>query len=323
MKRVLGFDLGYGDVKICLMMENGDILKIFKFPSMIGITKKNEFVNDSRIYEYKDYAYYVGENAMHLPSESLIDITSYKNLEYYAPLFLYHTIKLLGETPDVIITGLSKAQINNSGHFKEALMQFTVNSEDFTFKDVFVLPQGAGSKLTIDKFGGNFPQEQTEFMGNTSFVGVDIGFNTLDLFLVTDGKTSPNLFEGIEKEGVMKIATKVAIKVKELHGRNISLQEAKEIIDTGVYKLRGASHPFKEYIDEVKMTYLKELFNLIEEKYGKILDKSDFIFLSGGGSTIFKSTDDGFVKVPKSKHEFYNSMGFSLWGVNKLNASSN
>lgn len=319
-KKILALDVGYGDNKVSLFTDTGELLKIFKFPSMIGATKKNEFISDNRIYEYKDYAYYVGENASHVPSDNIVSIVEYKNLEYYAPLFLYHAIKLLGEIPDVIVTGLSKAQINNSGHFKEALMEFNVNSETFKFNEVYVLPQGAGSKLTIDKYGTNFPQEQTDFLGSTSFVGCDIGFNTLDMFLVTDGKTSANLFEGIEKEGVMKIATEIAKKVKEVHGRQISLQEAKEIIDTGIYKLRGAAYPFKDYVDDVKKEYLKNLFDLIEEKYNKILDKCDFIFLSGGGSTIFKSSEDGFVKVPKTKHEFYNSIGFGLWGVNKVNS---
>ena len=319
-KKILALDVGYGDNKVSLFTDTGELLKIFKFPSMIGATKKNEFISDNRIYEYKDYAYYVGENASHVPSDNIVSIVEYKNLEYYAPLFLYHAIKLLGEIPDVIVTGLSKAQINNSGHFKEALMEFNVNSETFKFNEVYVLPQGAGSKLTIDKYGTNFPQEQTDFLGGTSFVGCDIGFNTLDMFLVTDGKTSANLFEGIEKEGVMKIATEIAKKVKEVHGRQISLQEAKEIIDTGIYKLRGAAYPFKDYVDDVKKEYLKNLFDLIEEKYNKILDKCDFIFLSGGGSTIFKSSEDGFFKVPKTKHEFYNSIGFGLWGVNKVNS---
>jgi hypothetical protein len=319
-KKILGCDIGFGDTKVTLYSDSGELLKIFKFPSMVGATKKNEFINDNRIYDYKDYAYYVGENASHVPSDNIVSITEYKNLEYYAPLFLYHAIKLLGETPDVIVTGLSKAQINNSGHFKEALMEFNVNKETFKFDEVYVLPQGAGSKLTIDKYGTNFPQEQTDFLGSTTFVGCDAGMNTLDMFLVTDGKTSANLFEGIEKEGVMKIATEVAKKVKEVHGRQISLQEAKEIIDTGIYKLRGASYPFKDYVDDVKKEYLKNLFDLIEEKYNKILDKCDFIFLSGGGSTIFKSSEDGFVKVPKTKHEFYNAIGFGLWGVNKVNS---
>jgi len=317
MKKILGIDIGFGDVKVTFGTSEGHVEKQFKFTSTIGITKRNEHVKDSRIYDFRDHSYYVGENALHLPSENLIDITDYKNLEYYAPLFLFHALKELGCSPDVIVSGLSKAQIENSGHFKEGLMNFEVNGEAFKFDEVYILPQGAGSKLCIDKYGNNFPHPQQEFTGTTTFVGCDIGFNTLDMFLVTDGKTSPNLFEGIEREGVMKIATEIAKKVKELHGRSITLHEAKEIIDTGIYKLRGQKHPFKEYTDEVKKSYLKSLLELIENKYGKILDKCDFISLSGGGSTIFKSTDDGFIRVPKAKHEYYNSTGFFLFGLTK------
>jgi hypothetical protein len=317
MKKILAIDIGYGDVKCTYGTSDGAIEKQWKEISAIGITKRNEYVSDSRIYDYLDHAYYAGENAMHLPSDNLIDITDYKNLEYYAPLFLYHAIKKLGEKPDIIVTGLSKAQITNSGHFQDALKNFTVNGEKFEFSDVYILPQGAGSKLTIDKYGSHFPTEQDEFLGATTYVGVDIGFNTLDMFMVTDGKTSPNLFEGIEKEGVMKIATQVARKVKEVHGRSITLHEAKEIIDTGVYSLRGQKHPFKEYVDEVKKEYLKELLGLIESKYGKIIDKCNFIFISGGGSTIFKSSEDKFIRVPSTKHEFYNSIGFMLYGLTK------
>jgi len=317
MKQILGVDIGFGDVKVTLASSEGSITKQFKFPSAIGITARNEHVTDSRIYDFLDHSYYVGESALNLPSENLIDITDYKNLEYYAPLFLYHVLQLIETTPDVIVSGLSKAQIENSGHFKEKLMNFVVNDTTFKFDDVYVLPQGAGSKLCIDKYGDNFPHLQQEFLGTTSFVGCDIGFNTLDMFLVTDGKTSPNLFEGIEREGVMKIATEVAKKVKELHDRDISLHEAKEILDSGIYKLRGQKYPFDEYIQTIKKTYLKGLLELIEAKYGKIIDKCDFISLSGGGSTIFKSTEDQFIRVPKTKHEYYNSIGFAEWGVVK------
>lgn len=254
---------------------------------------------------------------MHLPSENLIDITDYKNLEYYAPLFLYHALLEIEETPDVIVSGLSKSQIENSGHFKEGLKNFEVNDKRFSFDNVFILPQGAGSKLTIDRYGDDFPNQQQEFTGTTSFVGCDIGFNTLDMFLVTDGKTSPNLFEGIEREGVMKIATEVAKKVKENHGRSITLHEAKEIINTGIYKLRGQKHDFKDYVNEVKRSYLKDLLNLIEDRYGNIIDKCDFISLSGGGSTIFKPTDDRFIRVPKNHHEYYNALGFWIFGCMK------
>jgi len=315
MKKILAIDIGYGHNKITFGLSDGTILKRFKFPSMIGITQRNENVQDERIYNFKDHNYYVGENAEHLPSENIINISDYKNLEFYSPLFLHHALIEIGEMPDIIVTGLSIAQIGNSGYYQAELKKYTVDNKDYEFEHVFVIPQGAGSKLTIDKYGDNFPKEQKVDLSSTTYIGADIGFNTLDLFLVTDGKTSPNLFEGIEKEGILKIATKIAKLIEQDYKRSISLQEAREVIDTGVYRLRGKAHSYKEQIDEIKKEYLKSMISLIENKYGNIIDKCDFISVSGGGSTIFKTTEDGFFRIPKTAHEYYNSIGQFLYGV--------
>ena len=230
---------------------------------------------------------------------------------------LHHAINIIGEIPDIIVAGLSKAQINNSGYFKEAIQNFKINDTQYHFDKVFIIPQGAGAKLTIDKYGNHFPVEQDEFLGTSTYVGCDVGFSTLDMFLVTNGKTSPALFEGIEKEGIMKIATNVAKEIFEKHGRRIGLHEAKEILDTGVFKLRGQKYDYKEFIDNVKKDYIKNLLKLIESKYGKILDKCDFVSVTGGGSALFNSTSDGFIKIPKSDHEYYNAIGQYLWGMSK------
>ena len=334
MKTVLGLDIGYGDVKVIYGTSDGQILKQFKFKSMIGITSKNPNIKDNRIFTYKitevdeqgnkklsERDFYIGKDASVLPSKNIVDITDYKNLEFYAPLFLYYAIKQIDTKPDIIVTGLSKAQINSSGYFKSKLLDFTVNEEHLTFdsNSVFVLPQGAGSKKAIDMYGDNFPNKQTEFSGDSTYVGVDIGFNTLDMFQVADGKTSPNLFEGIEHEGVMKIARQIQTKVKELHQRDITLHEAKDILDTGIYKLRGQKFDFSDLIKEVKKQYLEGLLNLIDTRYQDILDKCDFIYLSGGGSSFFKSSEFNGIKirVPKSNYEFYNAIGFYLFGVLK------
>jgi hypothetical protein len=313
MKSILGLDIGFGAVKCVFFNRNGEVSSLFKFPSAIGVTKRNEFVSDNRIYDYRENSYYIGNDALMLPSENLVDITEYKNLEYYAPLFAYRAIEMIGETPDIIVTGLSKAQITNSGYFKETLQNFTVNSKNFNFEELYILPQGAGSKLTIDKYGMDFPKPQTTFNGQSTFVGVDIGFNTLDLFLVTNGKTSPNLFEGVEHEGVMKIARGLAAVIKEKYNREISLQEAQEILDTKIYKLRGQRFDMQEDITTIRAQYLKELVELINLKYDKIIDKCDFVFLSGGGSALFNSAENSFFKVPKSHNEYYNAIGFALW----------
>jgi hypothetical protein len=315
MKKILGIDGGYGHTKLTWGLSDGTILKRFKFPSMVGVTKKNEYVEDARIYGFRGHSYYVGDNASHLPSENLIDISDYKNLEHYMPLFLHHAIQEIGDIPDIIVVGLSIAQIGNSGYFQAELKKFTVDNKEYNFDLVFVLPQGAGTKLTIDKYGDNFPNEQKEDLSSSTYIGCDIGFNTLDLFLVTEGKTSPNLFEGIEKQGVMLIAQKVAKLIHQDFNRTITLQEARDVIDSGVYKLRGKSHSYKDQIDEIKKEYLKDMIKLVESRYGKIIDKCNFISVSGGGSTIFKTTEDGFFRIPKTAQEYYNSIGQFLYGV--------
>ena len=322
--KILGIDIGYGAVKVVYGAENGEPVKKFKFTSTIGITKTNEYIKDPKIYNYKEHSYYVGEDAMALPSENLIDITEYKNLEYYAPLFLAHAIKLIGEMPEVIVSGLSKAQIQNSGYFNDTIKEFAVNDTHYKFNTVYIIPQGAGSKLCSDKYGIDFPNIQTEFVGKTSFVGVDIGMNTLDLYRVIDGKTSASVFEGIEHEGVMKVASKVALLINEKHQRKISLHEAIEILDTNTYKLRGDKYDYTNEIRDIKKEYIKELFELIEEKYGAILDKCDYIFFSGGGSSFFNSGTycGNKLLVPKTNFEYYNAIGQFMFGQERVKNSN-
>lgn len=317
MNTILGIDIGYGSVKCVFGTADSEIKNIFKFTSIIAVTSPDLFINDTRIFAYRDKHYYVGDDALQMPSDAVIDITEYKNLEYFAPLFLYAAIKKIGQVPDVVVCGLSKAQLHNSGYFKEALQKFTVNDQAMEFKSVLVLPQGAGSKLAIDKYGDNFPHQQTEFHGLMNYVGVDIGFNTLDLFMVTNGKTSPNLFEGIECEGVMKIAHEIQENVSQNFNKKISLHEAKEVLDNGYYKLRGEKFDLTELIRATKKTYLENLLKLVNERFNNSLDKCDFVFLSGGGSAFFKSSSDGFIKAPKSNFEYYNAVGFFLFGVTK------
>lgn len=314
---ILGLDIGFGDVKVCLGDSNGDIVKKFKFPSLIGITKAIENVENNRIKEFDGNYYMVGNYAEHLPSVNLIDISEYKNLEYYAPLLLQHAVDICGVEPEIIVTGLSIAQIQNSGYFQQRIENYTINGKTYNRK-IFVLPQGAGCKLTVDKFGANFPKPQTEFMGDKNYIILDIGFNTLDSLMISNGKTDPNLFEGVEKEGIMKIASKVAKLIYEKHKRQLTLHEAKEILDTNTYKLRGQRYDYSEDIKTIKDEYLKELLKFIEQKYPGFLDKCDFIFIAGGGSRLFRTSLDKFIRVPKEAHEFYNAIGEFLFGLTKI-----
>ena len=77
MKTILGIDIGFGDNKLVLGTSDGDILKVFKFPSIIAYTSKDSYIKDTRIYEYKNRNYYVGNDALQMPSSSYCREGSY------------------------------------------------------------------------------------------------------------------------------------------------------------------------------------------------------------------------------------------------------
>ena len=101
---------------------------------------------------------------------------------------------------------------------------------------------------------------------------------------------------------------------KEAHKEKIVLNTADKILEISKREIF--------FVSDIKKQYLKDLLHLIETKYGKILDKCNYIFLSGGGSTFFKTTEDGFIRVPKTKVEFYNSIGFGLFGLTKIQSGN-
>lgn len=318
--KVLGLDIGYGDVKVVIGDEN-QISHLFKFSSAIARAQKVSSIRDPRIIEITLPSgeldnVYVGPDALNLPSNQIIDIRDYQLLEAYAPAFIAKALEIAevrNDEIDMMVCGLSVAQLNMSGYFKERIKQFTVNGTNYKFEKIFLLPQGAGSKLAFDKFGDHYPQPRTTSTSQT-YIGIDCGFNTLDMFYVTDGKTSPNLFEGIENAGVTKIAQNLQKAVKDQYQKDITVREAKEILDSGHYKLRGHIFDMKTVITEVCDSYTKEILELIEDRYGKVLDKCDFVCLLGGGAEIIKTTDP-FFQVVRSKSEFYNAIGFYLYGV--------
>lgn len=319
----LGLDIGYGDVKV-VIGDGNQITHIFKYSSAIARAQKVSSIRDPRIVEVNlpsgelDQVY-VGPDALSLPSNMIVDIRDYQMLEAYAPAFIakaLETAEVSAGEIDVMVCGLSVAQLGMSGYFKERIKQFIVSGKEYKFDKIFLLPQGAGSKLAFDMFGDHYPQPRTTNTSET-YIGADCGFCTLDMFYVTDGKTSPNLFEGIENAGVTRIAQDIQTAIKDKFGKDISLREAKEILDSGYYKLRGVVHDMDEVIKEVCKQYSQYLLGLIEERYGNIIDKCDFVCLLGGGVNVLR-LDDPFFRVVKNKSEFYNALGFYLYGVRQF-----
>lgn len=312
--KILGLDLGYGHNKCCYG-EDGKIKHLFKIPSVLANVEKHELANDKRIVEFENEFYYVGEDALAVASNQILDIDSYQKLEFAAPIFIYKICKDLDVNPDRLVLGLSIAQIANSGYFKERIQNFL--SSNGIDCEILLVPQGMIAKLAIEKYGFDFPQETTEFESLRNYIGVDIGFNTLDIFQVTNGKTSSNLVRGIEERGIQVIVHRLLTDIKQRIGSSLTVSEGKEVLDSGSLRRRGKNIDFSDEIAKRVTEYAEELNILIENEFGEVLDKSEALVLFGGGSYSLKSLESSFVKIPKAKAEFYNVLGFYLYGESK------
>ncbi|BCG50035.1 ParM/StbA family protein [Ralstonia phage RP13] len=311
--KVLALDGGYGDNKI-VYGEFGSIKNMFKFITAAAEVKLNDMVTDRRVITYRDHSFYVGKDALNVQSSSIIDVKGYEQLEFFAPIFLASALQQLQVVPDVIVLGLSIAQIQNSGHFR-------ANIEDFMRKSgcaakIVIVPQGAVAKLAIDTYGMSFPSNTKEFSPESSYILGDMGFNTLDLCHVINGVASSNMIRGIEGRGATLIVQDVVVDIKEKHGITLNLSEGKSVLDTGILKRRGVSYEVKDIIEKARGVYIENLKTIIENEFGEILDKVDNLFIVGGGAYILdpNSTGNGFVRAPSASAEYYNAIGMFLHG---------
>lgn len=313
--KIGGIDVGFGDVK-CTYGTERDIIKIFKFPSVVAKITSNDLVHDDRVFFNSGLSYYVGEDALKLESSKIQDVTTYQNLERYTPLFLSKCLQIIGEIPDVINVGLSIAHIEQSGHYKESVSGFFVNDLKVKASKVTVIPQGIGAKIAFDAYGENFPDPRKDYNEQANYIGVDLGFNTVDVFQVINGKTTPNLIRGIENQGIIRVVIALIRHLKDEYQIGLSIKEGKDAIDNGYFRRRGKTYDIAEFLVIEKKTYLTYLESLIEQEFGKILDKVDFMVLFGGGAIIFRDQSSQFIRVPQNRIEYYNSIGYYLAGKN-------
>lgn len=311
--KVLGVDVGYGDVKVVYGNET-EITNIFKFPSVVGLIQTSELVKDDRVYKLEGNSYYVGDNALKLESSSIFDVTDYSNLETFTPIFLAKILSTIEAVPDVITAGLSIAQIGQSAYYRERIKSFFVNEMKVQIANVNVIPQGIGAKLAFDTYGDNFPTKTTDFTGTMNYIGCDIGFNTLDVFQVIEGKTTPNLIKGLENQGIVRIVSDLQTYCKDVHKQTLSIKEAKDAMDKGFYRRRGKEYSVSDHVEGLKINYLKYLEQLIEDNFGRIIDKVDYIGLFGGGALVFRDKSSSFYRVPTQNSEYYNAIGNYIYG---------
>ncbi len=296
--KVLGLDPGFGDIKYSYRNENGEIINK-KFSSVVA--KASDKAVDMPLLEGERY--YIGRTALLRSSSDVIDLFDYEKLEKVMPLFLYEVLNKLNLKPediDVIGTGLSFAHIEHSGSFKKRLSRFKINGQIYDFKDkIALLPQGVGAKYAIEYFLENVPDV---------YMIVDIGTSTIDTVDVIEGVVRPENIHGFKDEGVIRILRNIQHIIGKNFSEQISLKEAKEVLETGNYFLEGEDHDLTKEIEELKTNYTKITLSTLKERFSREFKKYRKIYFVGGGAYYIDSSVSKIIEVLDNP-EFYNSIG--------------
>ncbi len=309
----LGIDIGFGDVKIVIGNDK-TIKEKYKFPSVLAPVEVSEHFTDARAIMYNGVNYYVGTDALAMESEYQVSVDEYKHLEAFTPVIMQFILNKLDMTIPVssIVVGLSVAHIQYAKNYHLKVREYldSIGCQNTT---IVVLPQGAGVKIAYDAYNNSFPEKSTVLTSQDSYLICDIGFNTVDILYVIDGKVSPNRIGGIESMGLKVVAKMLSQEIgKKYSNLDLSLKDLKEILDKGYMKLRGVQVPFNDEIKELKTKYLKMIESMLEQQYGKVLDKVDYLLLSGGGATYFHDIESAFYRTTGKESCYYNAIGYFL-----------
>jgi hypothetical protein len=221
---------------------------------------------------------------------------------------------------DKLALGLSIAMIDQSYDY----VTYVVNELGLPEDSVKLIPQGVGGKYCYDRYGLNLEgAKSVDVRKSNSYLIVDIGFNTLDVIKVFDGKMTSDSVEGFKSKGAILITDEI-IKSAESKKIYIGVTEAKEILENKLLDYRGQVIDFKLEVGTIVKNYFISTIKLIEEKFGTSINKVENIIFIGGTSALLKSSLEQFEEVNEifrlfyhgnfalipNRAEFYNVVGY-------------
>lgn len=306
--RILSIDVGSGDIKVVLY-EDGTTQK-FKEINAVAKLPSNSLVKPDEsedLVKINNQNYLVGKSAMHIKKSSQFNTDSYNDLKTISPIVIKKYLNKYKDF-DFIAFDISLAYMDQAPDFAS----YITSTLQLDAGKVVVLPQGISCKLAY-QWKGSSIAGNTENNVN-SYLGVDIGYNSIDLFQVVGGKLTSDAVEGVEKAGISKIANGIVDFCKSTGDLPISI--AKEAILNKTVTFEGRSIPgIADEIERLKKDYVEDLFKFLKEKFGDVIAVSEGVIVFGGGAELLRSELEnnniygpGFIQVPEAP-EYYNALG--------------
>ena len=313
MSEKIAIDIGYGDVKINYKGKN------VKFPTAISFFTDNGIrYGEQKIYDFEGEKYVVGSEG----KTEAFSTTNYDFLYKYAPLIIYHILSKFDEvnkqTPIEIRTGLALVDWDKKDNFIERISNFIVNDEEINL-NVKVVPQGVGIYLNFAK-NGTLPEDiEDEELKNLNVAVIDIGFNTINILNMKNGKFIPSNSKSYPGHGVSSLIKPFRDYLENKFKDPFSEQEANEILYKGYFRYNGKKQKdIEEYIKDAKRKFIIKIFGSVLVESKKVFSLADLVILSGGGSNFFEGVklkdnmilDNSTIIDGKPRREFSNVNGY-------------
>jgi len=277
----VGLDLGYSSVKTMFLNEFNMIPTAIAFSIDTGIDYGN---NDSYIYENENL--YVGNSAVN-ESFSTLD---YKFKYKYDPLLIFHSLLKLGaldlnksnQDHLELRLGLALGDWKHKDEYIARVSAITVDGKTYTFPNIRIIPQGAGSYITalVKLFNNEHP--------DTCSV-IDIGFNTINFLYFVEGQPQRQQCRSYTGHGVSSIINSFTNWLNSTYDMPFSTQEARKIFMKNKFIYNGVDQEeVKQMILELKSNFIKKLKNSILVNEKKLLSTSEKVLFCGGGSNLIK-----------------------------------
>ena len=331
---ILSIDCGYGHFKYCIYDEKQKkIIKLDKEVTGVIEVPEGDSSMVTSVATYHNFdgkRYLVGELATKL-DRLPIDTLTYEGFKEVGPILISYLLnKFQSEGIEKIALGLTPVIWDKREDYRSYILEkLNLPSEKL---DIHV--QGLSGHATYSQYGLDINPDGKISMEakSANYFGLDVGFNTIDTYLVLNNSLLDYGIKGYANKGIVLVANKIKTYIFEHLGVSINDVEAKEVVTMGGYKKRGKIHDLSDKSTEFSVDYLTSTFNMLEEEYGDQFNKVDNILLFGGGAEIIKiymeKSDvirntiselygDEFLLLPKDKAEYYNTIGYSLLSSKK------
>ena len=321
----MGIDIGFGDVKAVFarFVGNGRFeTENIKFPSAIARVKSKAIsgLDDAQIeYEFEKRKYLIGKDA--ISSANIIPTRDIDFIMEFSPLFIFRAMEFVSEKYHIsmdtlcnqteICLGLPLAYfISKKRQLSQRLSSFEVLGCKVTPHRLAIQAQSQG--ILLDYLLNDQCKPNRKRLGNDLLI-LDIGFNTIDILCVKEGRSSSEWSNMLEGAGICRICRDLEIELKKM-GIDLQEQAVKNAMANRKISIYGKETDLSESINLMAKDYADFIYREIRSRFSDVLKNTQKLIIAGGGayyvSEFFKQRFPGdFLFIPP-KAEFSNARGY-------------